>query len=68
VAGQNARERHACLREMALLSSLSHPSLLGFKDAWLERGHLLCMLTEYCNGRGGLAQVEPGLTALGFGA
>eukprot|EP00227_Mantoniella_beaufortii_P007294 CAMPEP_0197587114 /NCGR_PEP_ID=MMETSP1326-20131121/8848_1 /TAXON_ID=1155430 /ORGANISM="Genus nov. species nov., Strain RCC2288" /LENGTH=423 /DNA_ID=CAMNT_0043151805 /DNA_START=179 /DNA_END=1446 /DNA_ORIENTATION=- len=57
LAGQNARERHACLREMAVLSSLSHPSLLGFKDAWLERGHLLCMLTEYCNG-GELTNVQ----------
>ena len=49
LAGQNARERHACLREMTILSTLSHPALLGFRDAWLERGHLLCMLTEHCN-------------------
>jgi hypothetical protein len=34
LAGQNARERHACLREMSLISSLAHPALLGFKDAW----------------------------------
>ena len=57
LAGQNARERHACLREMRILSALVHPSLLGFRDAWLERGHLLCMLTEYCNG-GELTNVQ----------
>ena len=42
---------------MSLISELAHPSLLGFKDAWLERGHLLCMLTEFCNG-GELTNVQ----------
>ena len=38
MAKQNARERHACLRELRLLSGLHHPSLVGFRDGWLERG------------------------------
>ena len=45
LAGQNARERHACLREMRILSALVHPSLLGFRDAWLERGGAFTLYT-----------------------
>ena len=50
LARQSERQREASLREMRLLASLDHPNVLRYKEAWLEKGCVVCIVTSYCDG------------------
>lgn len=50
LARQSERQREASLREMRLLASLDHPNILRYKEAWLEKGCVVCIVTSYCDG------------------
>ena len=50
LARQSERQREASLREMRLLAQLDHPNILRYKEAWLEKGCVVCIVTSYCDG------------------
>ncbi|GFP89664.1 serine/threonine-protein kinase nek6 [Phtheirospermum japonicum] len=37
----------AC-QEMNLIAKLRHPYILEYKDAWVEKGSCICVVTNYC--------------------
>lgn len=50
LARQSERQRAASYLEMALASSLRHAHVIHFKEAWVEKGHTICMVLSYCEG------------------
>ena len=51
LARQTERQREASLREMRLLADLDHPNIVRYKEAWLEKGCIVCIVTAYCDGK-----------------
>ncbi|PIM99510.1 Serine/threonine protein kinase [Handroanthus impetiginosus] len=47
---QTEKFKRAAYQEMDLLAKLRHPYILEYKDAWVDRGSCICILTNYCEG------------------
>ena len=49
LARMTRQQRDAALLEMSLLSKLEHPNILEYKEAWVESGHTINIVTQYCS-------------------
>jgi NIMA (never in mitosis gene a)-related kinase len=48
LARQSEAQRKASFNEMQLVPTLSHPFIVNCHDAWVERGHTICIVYGYC--------------------
>ncbi|KAG6411472.1 hypothetical protein SASPL_129554 [Salvia splendens] len=44
---QSDKVKSKSFHEMELMAKLSHPYLVEYKDAWVEKGNCICTLTNY---------------------
>ena len=50
LARQSQRQRAASLQEMVLAARVRHPYVVGCREAWIERGCVVHLVTQYCDG------------------
>lgn len=45
---QSEKFKSKAFQEMNLIAKLSHPYIVEYKDAWVEKGSCICIVTNYC--------------------
>eukprot|EP00035_Acanthoeca_spectabilis_P030351 m.9052 g.9052 ORF g.9052 m.9052 type:complete len:696 (+) comp4133_c0_seq1:420-2507(+) len=64
IGGLSPNETVDALKEAKLLQSLKHPNVVGYYDAFVQEGHFVCIVMEYCDS-GDLSMAVQRKSALG---
>ncbi|CAA0829893.1 NIMA-related kinase 5 [Striga hermonthica] len=47
---QTEKFKRTAHQEMNLIAKLQHPYIVEYKDAWVDKGNYICIVTNYCEG------------------
>ncbi|XP_062002541.1 serine/threonine-protein kinase Nek6 [Rosa rugosa] len=47
---QTEKFKRTAHQEMDLIAKLNHPYIVEYKDAWVDKGDCVCIVTSYCEG------------------
>lgn len=47
---QTEKFKRTAHQEMDLIAKLKHPYIVEYKDAWVDKGSCICIVTNYCEG------------------
>ncbi|XP_068308377.1 serine/threonine-protein kinase Nek6-like isoform X2 [Pyrus communis] len=50
LAKQSEKFKRTAHQEMNLIAKLNHPYIVDYKDAWVDKGDCICIVTGYCEG------------------
>ncbi|KAJ8534176.1 hypothetical protein K7X08_007500 [Anisodus acutangulus] len=56
LAIQTEKSKRTAHQEMNLIAKLSHPYILEYKDAWVDKGSCICIVSNYCED-GAMAEI-----------